>query len=77
MAWPLAFWIGNGPECWVTSELLDWIKLFASEDIDAETLRERDPSKLIPPLHGALLKNEQDVQLFERLAFLNRRKGQD
>jgi MoxR-like ATPase len=59
-----------------TSELLDWIKLLLSEDIDAETLRERDPRKLIPPLHGALLKNEQDVQLFERLAFLNRRKGE-
>ena len=60
-----------------TSELLDWIKLLLSEDIDAETLRERDPRKLIPPLHGALLKNEQDVQLFERLAFLNRRKERE
>jgi MoxR-like ATPase len=59
-----------------TSELLDWIKLLVNEDIDAETLKERDPRKLIPPLHGALLKNEQDVQLFERLAFLNRRKGE-
>jgi len=58
-----------------TSELLDWIKLLVNEDIDAETLKERDPRKLIPPLHGALLKNEQDVQLFERLAFLNRRKS--
>jgi MoxR-like ATPase len=57
-----------------TSELLDWIKLLVSEDIDIETLRERDPRKLIPPLHGALLKNEQDVHLFERLAFLNRRE---
>ncbi len=57
-----------------TSELLDWIKLLLHEDIDPETLRERDPRKLIPPLHGALLKNEQDVQLFERLAFLSRRK---
>src|SRR6201747_2682302 len=56
-----------------TSELLDWIKLLVSEDIDIETLREKDPRKLIPPLHGALLKNEQDVHLFERLAFLNRR----
>jgi len=55
-----------------TSELLDWLKLLLSEDISAETLRERDPKKLIPPLHGALLKNEQDVHLFERLAFLNR-----
>ena len=60
-----------------TSELLDWIKLLLNEDIDAGTLRERDPRKLIPPLHGALLKNEQDVQLFERLAFLNRRKGEE
>ena len=57
-----------------TSELLDWLKLLLSEDISAETLRERDPKKLIPPLHGALLKNEQDVHLFERLAFLNRRE---
>ncbi len=60
-----------------TSELLDWIKLLLSEDIDAETLRERDPRKLIPPLHGALLKNEQDVQLFKRLAFLNRRRERE
>jgi MoxR-like ATPase len=60
-----------------TLELLDWIKLLLSEDIDAETLKERDPRKLIPPLHGALLKNEQDVQLFERLAFLNRRKERE
>ncbi len=56
-----------------TSELLDWIKLLLNEDVSAETLRERDPRKLIPPLHGALLKNEQDVALFERLAFMNRR----
>ncbi len=60
-----------------TSELLDWIKLLLSEDIDPELLKERDPRKLIPPLHGALLKNEQDVQLFERLAFLNRRKERE
>ncbi|MEQ8740074.1 MAG: MoxR family ATPase [Hoeflea sp.] len=53
-----------------TSELLDWLKLLLSEDISPETLREKDPTKLIPPLHGALLKNEQDVHLFERLAFL-------
>ena len=53
-----------------TSELLDWLKLLVSDDISPETLRERDPRKLIPPLHGALLKNEQDVHLFERLAFL-------
>jgi len=58
-----------------TSELLDWIKLLLNEDISAETLREQDPRKLIPPLHGALLKNEQDIHLFERLAFLSRRKG--
>jgi MoxR-like ATPase len=57
-----------------TSELLDWLKLLLNEDISPETLRERDPKKLIPPLHGALLKNEQDVHLFERLAFLNRRE---
>ena len=57
-----------------TSELLDWIKLLLNEDIGPETLREQDPRKLIPPLHGALLKNEQDVHLFERLAFLARRK---
>ena len=58
-----------------TSELLDWLKLLLVEDVDAETLREKTPNKLIPPLHGALLKNEQDVHLFERLAFLNRREG--
>jgi len=58
-----------------TSELLDWLKLLLVEDIDPETLREKAPNKLIPPLHGALLKNEQDVHLFERLAFLNRREG--
>jgi len=57
-----------------TSELLDWIKLLMVEDIPAEILRQRDPAKLIPPLHGALLKNEQDVHLFERLAFLHRRE---
>ena len=59
-----------------TSELLDWIKLLLNEDVTAETLREQDPRKLIPPLHGALLKNEQDIHLFERLAFLSRRKGE-
>jgi MoxR-like ATPase len=58
-----------------TSELLDWLKLLMVEDIDDAALRERDPTKLIPPLHGALLKNEQDVALFERLAFLARREG--
>lgn len=58
-----------------TSELLDWLKLLLNEDVSPETLRESDPRKLIPPLHGALLKNEQDVHLFERLAFMTRRKG--
>jgi MoxR-like ATPase len=58
-----------------TSELLDWLKLLMVEDIDEAMLREKDPTKLIPPLHGALLKNEQDVHLFERLAFLARREG--
>ena len=58
-----------------TSELLDWLKLLLNEDISPETLRERDPKKLIPPLHGALLKNEQDVHLLERLAFLARREA--
>ncbi len=57
-----------------TSELLDWLKLLLNEDVDPEILRERDTKKLIPPLHGALLKNEQDVHLFERLAFMMRRK---
>ena len=57
-----------------TSELLDWLKLLLNEDITPEMLREKDPTKLIPPLHGALLKNEQDVHLFERLAFLARRE---
>ncbi|WP_321339370.1 MoxR family ATPase [Breoghania sp.] len=58
-----------------TSELLDWIKLLVNEDVDLATLKERDNSRLIPPLHGALLKNEQDVHLFERLAFMARRQG--
>jgi MoxR-like ATPase len=58
-----------------TSELLDWLKLLLAEDIGPEILRERDPKKLIPPLHGALLKNEQDVHLFERLAFMTRREA--
>ena len=57
-----------------TSELLDWLKLLMAEDVPPEVLRDKDPTKLIPPLHGALLKNEQDVHLFERLAFLNRRQ---
>ncbi len=57
-----------------TSELLDWLKLLMNEDVDLDTLREQNPDKLTPPLHGALLKNEQDIALFERLAFLNRRQ---
>jgi MoxR-like ATPase len=56
-----------------TSELLDWIKLLLAEDIDPAVLRGADPKKTIPILHGALLKNEQDVHLFEQLVFLNRR----
>jgi MoxR-like ATPase len=59
-----------------TSELLDWLKLLLNEDIDPATLRETDGRKLIPPLAGALLKNEQDVHLFERIAFMSRRKGE-
>ncbi len=58
-----------------TSELLDWFKLLLAEDIDPAVLREKDGGKAIPPLYGALLKNEQDVHLFERLAFLARRQG--
>ncbi len=58
-----------------TSELLDWFKLLLAEDIDPAVLREKDAGKAIPPLYGALLKNEQDVHLFERLAFLARRQG--
>jgi MoxR-like ATPase len=57
-----------------TSELLDWLKLLMVEDIPPETLRSKDPGKLVPPLYGALLKSEQDVHLLERLAFLNRRE---
>ncbi|MBO6796784.1 MoxR family ATPase [Maricaulis sp.] len=56
-----------------TSELLDWLKLLLVEDVDPSVLTERDPRKLIPPLHGALLKNEQDVMLFEKLSFMMRR----
>jgi MoxR-like ATPase len=59
-----------------TSELLDWIKLLLNEDISPGTLRETDQRKLIPPLAGALLKNEQDMHLFERIAFMSRRKGE-
>ena len=59
-----------------TSELIDWLKLLMTDDVDAKTLKEKDPKKLIPPLHGALLKNEQDVHLFERLAFIARRENE-
>jgi MoxR-like ATPase len=55
-----------------TSELLDWLKLLLAEDIPPEALKSADKKKFIPPLHGALLKNEQDVHLFERLVFLSR-----
>ena len=58
-----------------TSELLDWIKLLLAEDISPEVLRSKDSRKAIPPLYGALLKNEQDVHLFEQLVFLDRRAG--
>ena len=58
-----------------TSELLDWLKLLLHEDMPLEVLQARDPTKAIPPLHGALLKNEQDVMLFERLAFMARRNA--
>jgi MoxR-like ATPase len=57
-----------------TSELLDWLKLLMAEDIPPEALHSQDTHKIIPPLHGALLKNEQDVHLFERLVFMSRRK---
>ena len=55
-----------------TSELLDWLKLLMIEDLPPEVLRSQDPKTASPPLYGALLKNEQDVHLFERLAFLHR-----
>jgi MoxR-like ATPase len=58
-----------------TSELLDWLKLLLNEDMPLDVLQQKDPTKAIPPLHGALLKNEQDVMLFERLAFMARRQN--
>ena len=58
-----------------TSELIDWLKLLMADDIPDEIFKNRDPSKAIPPLYGALVKNEQDVQLLERLAFMARREG--
>ena len=57
-----------------TSELLDWLKLLMAEDIPPDVLRSQDQHKIVPPLHGALIKNEQDVHLFERLVFMSRRK---
>jgi len=58
-----------------TSELVDWLKLIMSDDIPEDILTNRDPTKAIPPLYGALLKNEQDVHLLERLAFMTRREA--
>jgi hypothetical protein len=58
-----------------TSELIDWLELLMADDIPDEVLKNRDPTKAIPPLYGALLKNEQDVQLLERLAFMHRREA--
>ena len=58
-----------------TSELVDWLKLLMSDDLPDEILKNRDATKAIPPLYGALIKNEQDVQLLERLAFMARRES--
>ena len=58
-----------------TSELIDWLKLLMADDIPDEILKDRDPTKAIPPLYGALFKNEQDVHLLERLAFMHRREN--
>ncbi|GMG87290.1 AAA family ATPase [Biformimicrobium ophioploci] len=58
-----------------TSELIDWLKLLMADDIPEEVLRDRDPTKAVPPLYGALLKNEQDVHMLERLAFMARREN--
>jgi MoxR-like ATPase len=60
-----------------TSELIDWLKLLLADEIPGEILKNRDASKAIPPLYGALLKNEQDVHLLERLAFMHRRDGRN
>ena len=60
--------------CGQASELLDWIKLLMAEDIPPEVLRMKNSKNIVPPLYGALLKNEQDVHLFEKLAFLNRQE---
>jgi MoxR-like ATPase len=58
-----------------TSELIDWLKLLMADELSEKLLQERDPTKAIPPLYGALLKNEQDVHLLQRLAFMTRRKS--
>ena len=58
-----------------TSELVDWLKLLMADDLPDEILKNRDPSKAIPPVYGALIKNEQEVQLLERLAFMTRRES--
>ncbi len=58
-----------------TSELIDWLKLLMADELSLKALQERDPTKAIPPLYGALIKNEQDVHLLQRLAFMSRRKG--
>jgi len=58
-----------------TSELVDWLKLLMADELSEKLLQERDPTKAIPPLYGALIKNEQDVHLLQRLAFMSRRKG--
>jgi len=57
-----------------TSELIDWLKLLMADSISLEVLQNTDTNKAIPPLHGALLKNEQDVHMLERLAFMSRRR---
>ena len=57
-----------------TSELIDWLKLLMADEMSEKALQERDPSKAIPPLYGALIKNEQDVHLLQRLAFMARRR---
>ena len=58
-----------------TSELIDWLKLLMADDVGVDVLRNKDHSKALPPMYGALVKNEQDVQLLEKLAFMSRRKG--
>ena len=58
-----------------TSELIDWLKLLLADDIPEDILQSQDPKKAIPPLYGALLKNEQDVHLLEKLAFMLRRES--